>query len=426
MQIPYSPQKIGIMGFFGYGNLGDAALQEAMIQHIRAHFPDANIYGFSLVPEDTEARHGIKSFPISRLSGPGDVESSHRLTGRLANWLRSRPNPIFHKLERWVIRLPMEFNLFRDALKHLKGFDALIVSGSGPLNDYWGGGGAFSFPYTLMKWGVAAKLQKTKFLFVSVGAGPINSRLSQLFIRYTLSLADYRSFRDEFSRQLIRRIGFKREVPVYPDLAYSLPIGNTVAAKYKNSRPIVGIGPMGYFKKGCWPEDNETLYADYLDKMTAFVTWLLEKQYDILFLPGEAHFDQLVIGDLIESLEHKRLPDLKEHLLRPAVLTVDELISNLRITDYVVASRFHNVLLAQLVGKPVLAISYQEKIEDLMMEMGQIDYCVAISQFRVEDLRVKFAALETHHDTIVKEVEGKSRDYQAALNEQYEKIFQII
>ncbi len=425
MQATHTPKKIGLMGFFGYGNLGDAALQEAMIQHIRQCIPNAEIYGFSLDPEDTEARHGIKSFQISRTEA-SDSESSKMLSYKLANWLQSRQSSLLRKLDRWVIRIPMEFKLVREALKNLKGFDALLIAGSGPLNDYWGGGGPLSFPYTLFKWGVVAKLRKTKYLFISVGAGPIDAKLSKTFVRYALSLADYRSYRDEFSKQLITSIGFDKDDPIYPDLAHSLQVNNHAPLNLHETQPIVGIGPMGYFKEECWPEANEFLYADYLDKMAAFIDWLVQKKYSILFLPGEAYFDQLVISDLIEILEEREISGLAEKIMRPSIQTVDDLLSNLSITDYVVASRFHNILLAQSMGRPVLALSYQEKIDDLMEDTGQGNYCLPIGQFTVNELMEKFNLLEANYTAITKQVADKSTAYKLALEEQYEKVFQII
>src|SRR5437764_12669732 len=83
---------IGLMGPFGYGNLGDAASVEAMILNIRARLPNARIYGFSLNPADIERRHGIPGFPVSRMSGPEAADGCRPLL-RFANWLNNQPNP---------------------------------------------------------------------------------------------------------------------------------------------------------------------------------------------------------------------------------------------------------------------------------------------------------------------------------------------
>ncbi|MCB8977317.1 MAG: polysaccharide pyruvyl transferase family protein [Ardenticatenaceae bacterium] len=428
MPVQKSVKKIGIMGFFGYGNLGDAAVQETVLQRIREYVPDAEIFGFSLNPSDTEARHGIKSFPITRMNSDSaamDSKSSNGLS-RIGNWFKFHPNPRLRTLERWVMRLPIELSLIMDAYKNLSGFDALIVSGSGPLQDYWAGGGPFSAPYTLLKWGIIAKSHRTKFLFISVGAGPIRAPLSKTFFKYALSLADYRSFRDKFSKELIQSIGLNKNDPIYPDQGWGLEVKNQSCSQVETKRQIVGIGPMGYFREGCWPESDEAKYAYYLEKMAAFVLWLLDKEYAIMFLPGEVHFDQLVISDLIEVIRQKGEPELEQFLLRPTILTVDDLMANLKVVDFVVASRFHNILLSQLINKPVLAISYQEKIEDLMTEVGQNDYFEKIGQFEVETLKEKFSSLEINREEILNNVAHKAREYQASLKEQYKKVFQLI
>ena len=50
------------------GNLGDGAIQEAVIWNIRRRFPDAAISGITLNPADTVERHRIPSYPISWFS----------------------------------------------------------------------------------------------------------------------------------------------------------------------------------------------------------------------------------------------------------------------------------------------------------------------------------------------------------------------
>jgi len=418
-------KKVGLIGPFGYGNLGDAAIQEAMIQHIRKRLPDAEIVGFSLNPEDTEARHGIKSYPISRMSWK-ESQDDNKTSGafaRLRQKINASPNPTLKNLDRWMSRAPIELSLWRAAWKHLAGIDALIVSGGGQLDDYWGGGGPWSHPYTLLKWGLLTRLRKGKFMFVSVGAGPIDAKLSQHFIKLALGLANYRSYRDQYSKNLVEKIGFQNNDPVYPDLAHSLIINQHDGNGARPKRQVVGVGPIGYFRAGCWPEHDQVIYTDYLAKMTAFVAWLLDKQYAVVFLPGETHYDGLVIDDLKQALHASGVHPADDQIIMAPIQTLDELLNQLAHTDFVVGSRFHNVLLAQLLEKPVLAISYQAKIESLMSANGQANFCVPVSSFKLDQLKALFTRLENDCNSIKKQLAERAPIYSNALEGQYERIF---
>jgi polysaccharide pyruvyl transferase WcaK-like protein len=419
-------KKIGLMGPFGYGNLGDAAIQDAMLQHIRKYFPDAEIYGFSLNPEDTQARHGIKSFPITRMSWLEEEKSGNSFFERLGNWLGGRNSPVLKKLEKWVRRGPREFGMILSAYRILKGFDVLIVSGGGQLDDYWGGGGPWSHPYTMLKWGGLARLRKAKFMFVSVGAGPLDAKLSQIFVRFALSLANYRSYRDAYSKEYVARVvGFEKNDPVYPDLAFSLQADDSLSVPLPTnpSRRIVGIGPIGYFKPGSWPEEDPDTYAAYLEKLASLVCWLFERQYAVLFLPGEAYYDQLAINDLIEILKRRHGGDLHDLFVEATIHTVPDLLTQIQRTEFVVLSRLHNIILSQSLNKPVIALSYQAKIDSLMANTGQANYCFPIQSFREQELMKAFEDLEANQATIRNQLDLHIRQYQASLDEQYQNIF---
>jgi hypothetical protein len=57
-------RTIGLLDHMGYGNLGDAAIQDSVIANIRRRMPEVRLVGFSLVPDDTMKRHGIPCHPI--------------------------------------------------------------------------------------------------------------------------------------------------------------------------------------------------------------------------------------------------------------------------------------------------------------------------------------------------------------------------
>jgi len=60
-----------------------------------------------------------------------------------------------------------------------------------------------------------------KCFVLNVGAGPLVRPLAKWFVRTALSFADYASFRDADSRNLIHKIGVTRQTHVVCDSAYS-------------------------------------------------------------------------------------------------------------------------------------------------------------------------------------------------------------
>lgn len=426
-------KKIGLIGPFGGGNLGDAAIQKSMIDNIRQFHPHADIYGFSLQPQDTEARHGIPTYPIGKEAnfadycwwrGATENSLSSQLTNFLVRWRQQQTsNSMLRKLGSRFIFGALESLAWSRAYQNFQylEIDLLIVSGGGQLDDYWGG--AWRHPFTLLRWCLFAKMNGTKFLIVSTGAGPINSFLGKLFTRMTLSLADYRSYRDADSQQYVEEIvGFKSDDPVYADLAFSLPI-DSYQPSDRNSRylAVVGISPMSYCHPEIWPEKNRSAYSQYLNKLALFIVWLTQQQYAVALFPGQTSHDRLAIDDLQELLIAKQVP--AQQIIQQPILTVDELMNQLADLDLVIASRFHSVLLSLLMNKPTLALSYHRKINALMADTGQTDYCLSIDDFEVETMKNKFIKIKTDYQQIEQQLAIATQEYQSSLAKQYEYIF---
>lgn len=158
------------------GNLGDGAIQEAVIWNIRRRFPDAAIYGITLNPADTSERHGIPSYPISWFSRPeytvmlpsraqltsddGALPTGHtRVRSKVRKRLASVPVQVARLLlpRGWPWFINNEMNHILKGFAFLKHVDVLIFSGGGQIDDYWGG--AWGHPYAMVKWAVLAQLR---------------------------------------------------------------------------------------------------------------------------------------------------------------------------------------------------------------------------------------------------------------------------
>src|SRR5262249_420771 len=215
------------------------------------------------------------------------------------------PNPMVRLLRKAFIGIPSELYRWLDAFRTLKGTDMFIIPGTGLLTDAYGlvGWG----PYNLFKWTAMAKLRRCKVLFVSVGAGPIYGTLGKYFVKSALSLADFRSYRDESSREWLKGIGIRADNDqIYPDLVFSLP--ETVIPRQDNkqrSRSVIGLGLMEYAGRYSVPEPSNAIYLSYLENLVIFVKWLLAHEYDVRLVIGD-DYDNPVTQEF-RSLLKKRL-----------------------------------------------------------------------------------------------------------------------
>ncbi len=92
-------------------------------------------------------------------------------------------------------------------------------------------------------------------------------------------------------------------------------------------------------------------------------------------------------------------------------------------TDIVLSSRFHGVLLAHLLLKPVIAVSYHSKIDNLMRDMGQGKNILACNNLTVEDLVANFEEIRSNSSAIRKNIESRVATHRDALARVYEETF---
>ncbi len=430
------PKRIGVLGPFGFGNLGDAAIQRAMIQHLQKHFPDAEIYGYSMNPADTEERHGIKTFPVTRRPEKEFTQSEvlwrkKKLFWRIAGWFQYNPNPIIRKIERVVVRVPAEIILAFQAYKNLQGLDMLIFSGGGQLDDLWGG--PWKHPYVMFKFSLLARLRGIKTAFVSVGVESVHTFFGRFFVKTALSQASYISFRDRWSREFIEQnqLNGRQEHLTYPDLAHSLDIDSLQKTRSTpepapSGAPIVGINPVPFCDPHYWPIKDKRIYHIYQDKLVSLLVWLLERNYRIKFIRSDIYPDKTAALEIMEIINQRGVQYDPAQIIEPNIDSLDRLVEELTGIDYLIASRLHSILLAQRVTIPVIALSYQMKIDKLMEDTGQGEYCFPIDTFDPEEVKRRFLQLEVSCAQVKSQISRRSLEYRAALDEQYERLFKII
>lgn len=401
--------KISLFGHFGQGNFGNESTLQAILYQLRRRVPAAEVTCICTGPETVAADYKIAAVQVS-----GTVVKSWNVRHPLARLMR-----------KLFIGIPSELYRWLKSVKTLRGTDALIVPGTGLLTDAYG---LFSWgPYNLFKWSATAKLCRCKLFFVSVGAGPIYSRVGRCLVKSALSLADFRSYRDESTIQYLKSIGFPaRNDRVYPDLVFSFPEALIPHQDAKaRRRTVVGLGLMGYAGRYSVERPRNATYLAYLDVLVTFVRWLLAHDYDVRLLIGDG--GDRTVTEEFKSVLKLRLERYEEgRIIDEPIASVESLLSQLAATDLVVATRFHNVLLSLLLNKPAIAISFHHKCSSLMSQMGMAEYCEDIHNLTAESLIGHFRQLQQSVSSIKRMLRERVGAFRDALDEQYGIIFRDI
>ena len=410
-----NPQRvhIAVFGTFGVGNLGNECTLQAVLSNIRRFLPNAELTCICSDAEEAAADYGISAFPI-RYVVPVD-----QLFGSYAH-----SKNIFIKGVRKLLRLSTSPYRWYKAFRILKSQDALLIIGLGMLGDF--GISAFGLHYDILGWCLLAKVCRCKLEFVSVGVGPIRDRVSKVFVKTALALGDYRSYRDTFSKDYVQGMGPSiKNDRVYPDLAFSLPRPSLSPSPSSGSkRTVIGLGLIPYYGRRGRLEDGDRTYRKYVDSVAGVTCKLMDDGFAVRLLIGDVRYDHEIRADLRASLEARGQQYVDARLIDEPASSVSELLSQLAMTDLVVASRFHNVLLSIVLGKPVVALSYHEKVASLMDEFGLSEFCHDIEDFDSDKLIAQIAILGDGKANFKGQTPTarQAENYRKALDDQYERI----
>jgi polysaccharide pyruvyl transferase WcaK-like protein len=433
---PRGSTRIALLTPYDGGNLGDCAIQEALIENLRRYSPDIDMWGITLHPTRTSARHQIPCFPLTAISRSyyrGTQERVIKVDNERRSVVAYASEGLYRCMRRiaravpfvkWVKILVGEALHMCRSYRLLQKVDALVIAGGGQLDDEWGG--SWGHPYALMKWAVLARAAGSSVAFLSVGACRIDSQLTRRFLKTALTAARYRSYRDAESRLLALGITPRAEGQVVPDLAFSLPITKRKADFREEGAPLrIGVSPIAYCHPELWPTKNQIQYKQYITELAIFVSKVLQGGESVCLFSSSSPDDRL-FTDLYHRLDPALDPAARNRLSSIVVNTLRELLEVLFSVDLVVASRLHGLLLSFLSGKPALAISYDRKVNRLMDELGQAAYCVEIGSLKSDDLLTLLSMLRTNRDAVVPAVAGICRKYDWILQQQYSEIMQFL
>jgi polysaccharide pyruvyl transferase WcaK-like protein len=394
------PARISFYGHFGDGNLGNECTLQAVIEQTSRRLPEAQLLCFCTNPEDVRTRHNIAAFPSEAVS-----RNAAERSGSIAR--RSRLARIFCM----ALRIPRELVHWIKCLHALSRTDMLIVAGTGIVQDYMCG--PLGWPYDIFKLSTLAALCRVELVFLCVGVGPIHHPLSRWFLKRSLALAQHRSYRDEASKHYLDEIGFNTDRDlVYPDVVFGLSQGNLVSGVRAGQRRVVGLGIKDY---GSAERLESKAFREYLDTMAVFVSWLQGHGYGVRLLIGDFQFDTSVIEEFVDVLKSRNIPTDAPLLIAEPALTVEELLRQLSGTEAVISARYHNLVMALIQNKPVIALSDHPKLDSLVTDFGLAKYLLPLRNLHPDVLIASFMELERDVERLRPHLNAELQKYRQAL-----------
>lgn len=224
-------------------------------------------------------------------------------------------------------------------VKTLMAADVLISGGGSLLQDVTSLKSLFYYLFVIS---TALFFRKDVIIFAQ-GIGPINNWFGRFLTKMCLKRCKYITVRDEKSLKRLQDWGLN---PVL----VSDPVWNVETAEYFPENKV-GI------QLRSWDGISE----EYL---RAIATQVLAKFKDKeIYIYSFQDALDLKVCELFKSILKAAYNEVKVTVI-PA-MTIDETIQDFSKLDYLVAMRYHAVLLALKYGIPTYAISYDEKVEKI-------------------------------------------------------------
>lgn len=333
----FGAPDVVISGYYGFGNLGDESLLDAISTSLAKEYPGIKIAALTKDPRRDSKRVGL------------------RCTSR--------------------------FNMLAVFLLLCRA--KLLISGGGSLLQDTTSKRSLRYYAGIMR---MAKAARSKVFVFANGIGPIKHESNKKLTARVISQADSVSVRDADSVAELVAIGVAEDkIRQSADPAFALePVSPERSREHIAELGVSG----GYFAVSVRPltiRGGESIGGEaenraIIEKITESSLAVAEK-YGItpVLVPMQTSADTWICDEIVG-----RLKSVGVDAVTYSPRTAAELMGVLAGAKFAIAMRLHVVVFASSVGCPVIGVSYDPKVESMMRGLGQ-EYCAKLQRDAVEE-----------------------------------------
>ncbi|MDB5047964.1 MAG: hypothetical protein JWO30_1035 [Fibrobacteres bacterium] len=400
------PPRIGLLGPYASANLGDTSVQVAVMDTLKERLGPVRFLGISTNPADVARTHGISAIALSGEQPRIDPVGADGPETGMASGDEGNGGSGFSP---W---LPRRLDSLRRIHRTTASLDLLIISGSGQIDDFWGG--AWGHPFRMLAWSASARRQRVPVAVLGVGVDELHTRLGAWFSIRALHFAQFRAFRDKGSLDRLLGLGLKAPSMVCPDPAFGLKPPAPLPGS--GSRPPYAI--VSPIARDAWPGAEDGVYENYLHTLAKVSEHLLEKGLDLRFACSQTRMDV----PIVERIKKKMTAAAAGKCLLEPIVSVEDYLRAAGPAEVVIASRLHAAILAFVAGAPVITLADTRKVRVLMQDMQLQEFSLDLRAAGPEAALAAIDAALSRRENIRKHIAGLQGRLRSDLASTYDQL----
>lgn len=349
--------NILIAGYYGLNNIGDEAILSGMISSLNKYIDDAQFSVITNDPFETKKIHNV--IPVKQSFKEG--------------------------IPKFAINCVLKKELY-NIFRQIDNCDIFILGGGSLLQDLR----IYYLPFLLSMVSYAQKKGK-KTVVYGIGAGPIDTALGKRLCHKILGSADLVTVRDSMSKTVLDRCDLQNVIKT-ADPAFGMDISKDLLCSSGTSDeyPKVGFFSTTLYN---WLQDsdkhrNHAATADALAKRRKIISELYSDiimmyNKDLSFIPT-VKLDEIGYHQIKNSMHGSgdiSVVGYSNDLSRT--------MSLLYKSDLLIGMRLHSLILASIMGVPIVPISYSGKVKSYLELIGLDDLYINIEDLGRDSFKYK-------------------------------------
>lgn len=335
-------KKILLCGNYGAGNIGDEAILRCFLHDLREN----EITVISANPAETTKKYSVNSiFPL-----PSGIRS----------WLKSRFSYKCRKELKRTKKAFLDSNLF-------------ILGGGTLLTD--------TPRASMFVWGAqvkeAIRLNKP-FEILAGGIGPLNSKWAKKWAVKILKSAKKITVRDKKSCQLVKKLtSLNVEIVKDPVFGINVALGSSIFDS--TNIVILVLRHWKYLSKKHQNEIKKFVHHLCVNEGKYMIGIPFDKsdKKDIILMNNI--FDQEGV-----SSQSEIWVDYNDE---------QSILAKIKKADLVIGMRLHSLIFAYITKTPFIGISYMDKIQDVLGDLGYYKNIISLEELSFENLKETYGNL---------------------------------